>query len=438
MKEAITVEGVSKKYLIWHEDQAETTMVGSMARGAASLVTTIRDSLRHGMGVKGGAVKEDFWALQDVNLSINHGERVGIIGRNGAGKSTLLKILSRITPPTTGQIKINGRVASLLEVGTGFHQELSGRENIFLNGVIMGMRHNDIKRRIDEIIAFSGIEKFIDTPVKRYSSGMYVRLAFAVSAHLDPEILLVDEVLAVGDFEFQRKCLGKMDALSGEGRTIVFVSHQLDAVKRLVNRCVLMEQGTIIASGDPPDIIHQYLSDKAPLQGRLLFKERPKLDAQILEASIIDGSGATNSFLEPGVDLEVQVRFVIRDPLAGSFRVTVFLMSEDDEYVWYADSSEYPSLAEMIGDGEQTLRVVFQGGVLQPGRYIVRPVIERGHKSYHNHPNVNTAMYEGGLELEIVDRAHNIEEQTSKRKRKTGVIALMPTMYKEEIDATAS
>ena len=199
------------------------------------------------------------WSLKDINFEINQGDAVGIIGRNGAGKSTLLKILSRVTAPTTGRISGNGRIASLLEVGTGFHPELTGRENIYLNGAILGMRKHEIDRRFDEIVAFSGVERYIDTPVKRYSSGMYVRLAFAVAAHLESEILIVDEVLAVGDAEFQRKCLGKMGEVSkGEGRTVLFVSHNLGAVENLCQNALLLDEGKIVKSGNVKDVIQHY------------------------------------------------------------------------------------------------------------------------------------------------------------------------------------
>lgn len=200
------------------------------------------------------------WSLKDINFDINQGDAVGIIGKNGAGKSTLLKLLSRVTSPTTGSIKIKGRIASLLEVGTGFHPELSGRENIYLNGAILGMRKKEITRKLDEIIDFSGVERYIDTPVKRYSSGMYVRLAFAVAAHLESEILIVDEVLAVGDAEFQKKCLGKMGDISkGEGRTVLFVSHNMGAIKELCSISILLENGRLVHSGNTKDIIDKYL-----------------------------------------------------------------------------------------------------------------------------------------------------------------------------------
>ncbi len=209
---------------------------------------------------RGNREGEDIWALRDINFEVRRGEALGIIGRNGAGKSTLLKILSRVTAPTTGNVKVKGRIASLLEVGTGFHPELTGRENIYLNGAIMGMDRSEVSRKLDEIIDFSGVEKYIDTPVKRYSSGMYVRLAFAVAAYLDPEILVVDEVLAVGDAEFQKKCLGKMGEVTGEGRTVLFVSHNMGAIEQLCSNCMLIAKGQVKEfSNDVRGVINNYL-----------------------------------------------------------------------------------------------------------------------------------------------------------------------------------
>jgi len=221
--------------------------------------------------------KEEFWALKNINLSIAAGEKIGIIGRNGAGKSTLLKILSQITPPTTGEIRLRGRVASLLEVGTGFHPELTGRENIYLNGTILGMKRREIKKKFDEIVAFAEIEKFLDTPVKRYSSGMYVRLAFAVAAHLEPEILLVDEVLAVGDAQFQKKCLGKMEEIGKNGKTILFVSHNMGAIESLCTSCLILEHGNLlIKSNDVRKVVQQYLNSQ--INSKTQWTKLPSID----------------------------------------------------------------------------------------------------------------------------------------------------------------
>lgn len=237
---SIIVEGVSKKYVIGHQSH-----------------TSISDRVKS-LWTKSEGTREDFWALKDVSFEINQGEAVGIIGKNGSGKSTLLKILSRITHPTEGRFEMNGRVSSLLEVGTGFHPELSGRENIFLNGTILGMTRREIKARFDEIVAFSGVEKFIDTPVKHYSSGMYVRLAFAVAAHLEPEILIIDEVLAVGDAEFQKKCLGKMGEVTREGRTVLFVSHNMNAINNLCLKGLVLGSGRNLFFGSVSGAIEHY------------------------------------------------------------------------------------------------------------------------------------------------------------------------------------
>ncbi|HEU5164398.1 MAG TPA: ABC transporter ATP-binding protein [Chitinophagaceae bacterium] len=242
----IKVEDVGKKYIIGHQGKGGYKTFREQAMQHAHNFYSRTRQLIIGRTVIEGDEVEEFWALKDLNFEIQQGDRVGIIGRNGAGKSTLLKVLSRITEPTTGRISIKGRVASLLEVGTGFHPELTGRENIFLNGAIMGMSRAEIKRKFDEIVDFSGVEKFLDTPVKRYSSGMYVRLAFSVAAHLEPEILVIDEVLAVGDAEFQKKCLGKMqDVSESEGRTVLFVSHNMAALQSLCNKSMVLSQGKI-------------------------------------------------------------------------------------------------------------------------------------------------------------------------------------------------
>ena len=254
----IRVENLCKKYIIGHHKQEryETfrDRMNHMGRG-------LLQRLRHPLSANKEHVDfEEFWALRDINFEIKRGDRIGIIGRNGAGKSTLLKILSRITEPTSGRVTIKGRVASLLEVGTGFHPELTGRENIFLNGAILGMSRVEIKKKFDEIVEFAEIEKFLDTPVKRYSSGMYVRLAFAVAAHLEPEILLVDEVLAVGDAEFQKKCLGKMKDVGEKGRTVIFVSHNMRAVSQLCKNAILLHQGMVHGVNDSLTMVSKYLS----------------------------------------------------------------------------------------------------------------------------------------------------------------------------------
>ncbi|ENI5846652.1 ATP-binding cassette domain-containing protein [Flavobacterium psychrophilum] len=251
------------------------------------------------------------WSLQDINFEINQGDSVGIIGRNGAGKSTLLKILSQVTQPTTGKIYSKGRIASLLEVGTGFHPELTGRENIFLNGAILGMRKHEIARKLDEIIAFSGVERYIDTPVKRYSSGMYVRLAFAVAAHLESEILIIDEVLAVGDADFQKKCLGKMNQVSkGEGRTVLFVSHNMAAVEALCNTAITLKNGRLIDSGNPSKLIKNYLIENSNTNRKIRFSNIEEAIGnnaiKILSASVNNASSSnTDDIIDLSSDIEI-------------------------------------------------------------------------------------------------------------------------------------
>jgi lipopolysaccharide transport system ATP-binding protein len=259
----IKAENLGKKYTIGHQAQREsyTALRDVLVQNARTLWNKTKD-LATGKPLIQGDTLEEVWALQNVNFEIRRGEAVGIIGRNGAGKSTLLKILSRITEPSTGRVTIRGRVASLLEVGTGFHPELTGRENIYLNGTILGMTRVEIKKKFDEIVAFAEVEKYLDTPVKRYSSGMYVRLAFAVAAHLEPEILLVDEVLAVGDAAFQKKCLGKMGDVAKEGRTVLFVSHNMAAVKSLCRRGILFEKGEVGAEGETGRVVADYLQEE--------------------------------------------------------------------------------------------------------------------------------------------------------------------------------
>jgi lipopolysaccharide transport system ATP-binding protein len=261
---AIKVENLSKSYLVGHNTvrvERYSTLRDVIARNAKDIARKARDMLSGRPIVQGDEI-EEFWALKDVSFEVSQGDRIGIIGRNGAGKSTLLKILSRITEPTKGRVSIRGRVASLLEVGTGFHPELTGRENIFLNGAVLGMGRAEILRKFDEIVAFSEVEKFLDMPVKRYSSGMYVRLAFSVAAHLEPEILIVDEVLAVGDAQFQKKCLGKMESVGNEGRTVLFVSHNMTALKKICYKGVYLKSGRLEAKGSM-EYVHDLYLDRS-------------------------------------------------------------------------------------------------------------------------------------------------------------------------------
>ncbi len=272
----IQAEGLGKKYIIGHQAEREPYLAlrDVIARGAKTFARRASDIL-HGRAVVEGDELEEVWALRNVDFEVSRGDVLGIVGRNGAGKSTLLKILSRITEPTAGRVTLRGRVASLLEVGTGFHQELTGRENIFLNGAILGMTREEIRRRFEEIVEFAEVERFLDTPVKRYSSGMYVRLAFAVAAHLEPEILIVDEVLAVGDLAFQRKCLGKMQEVSTrQGRTVLFVSHNMAAIETLCDRVILLAAGQISMKGSAREVTSSYLQSASGYEPGAPFRPR--------------------------------------------------------------------------------------------------------------------------------------------------------------------
>jgi lipopolysaccharide transport system ATP-binding protein len=302
----IKVEGLSKQYILnKNAVQQSDTLYGNLINGAKNLRNIVRKK-----------ETEDFWALKDVSFEINQGDRVGVIGRNGAGKSTLLKILSRITPPTSGKVEYIGRMASLLEVGTGFHGDLSGRENIYLNGSILGMSKHEIDKKFDEIVAFSEIEKFLDTPVKRYSSGMYVRLAFAVAAHLEPEILIVDEVLAVGDAAFQKKCIGKMNDVSkGEGRTILFVSHNMQAIQKLCNKGLYLNKGTMHSYGEIDDIVGHYLQSGEASQSEFKLPQPAELSYGYAHTVFIEDMKG-NSLVEipVGDDWRARIVFTILKP----------------------------------------------------------------------------------------------------------------------------
>jgi lipopolysaccharide transport system ATP-binding protein len=304
----IKLEGIGKKYRIRHKQPERYTALRDV------IADKVRNSFRLGQrNVQASESVEDFWALKDISFEVRRGEVLGIIGRNGAGKSTLLKILSRITEPSEGRAEIDGQVASLLEVGTGFHPELTGRENIYLNGAILGMSHAEIKRKFDEIVAFAEIERFLDTPVKRYSSGMYVRLAFAVAAHLEPQILIVDEVLAVGDVEFQKKCLGRMDSIATkEGRTVLFVSHSMGSVQALCKQGILLERGRVAYAGNVANTIASYLGQH---QHETRVKFQPRLGQPSITAVTVDENELRLGNIV--VDVEFTSPFPLTPPVPG-------------------------------------------------------------------------------------------------------------------------
>lgn len=370
MPPIIEFRNVSKEYVL-----------GGAVRQQETLRELLMRKLHLGEKVEvEAAVKQRFWALQGISFDVNEGEVIGIIGRNGAGKSTLLKILSRITDPTDGSIHIRGRLASLLEVGTGFHPELTGRENIFLNGAILGMRKSEIVSKFDEIVAFSEVEKFLDTPVKRYSSGMYVRLAFSVAAHLNPEILVVDEVLAVGDMAFQKKCLGKMSEVSQGGRTVIFVSHNMAAVQNLCQRGVVLSDGKMLFNGSSEDAIQQYLHSVTgtAAQGhvinllsapRIAKKVRPRL----LESMefFTDGDVAMAGTLPMGAALKMRIRFNFPEPVE-SFDVGIGFDNVYGQRVFTAHSCFEPERDGGLHLGPQTFVCSIPSLTLVPGEYVLR------------------------------------------------------------------
>jgi homopolymeric O-antigen transport system ATP-binding protein len=358
---AISIENVGKKYTIGHQrasgDGMRHVIEGAMRAPIAWLRRRQEQKIQ----------QVDFWALKDVSIQINQGEVVGLLGRNGAGKSTLLKLLSRITVPTEGRIRIRGRVASLLEVGTGFHPELTGRENIFLNGAILGMRRTEIIRKFDEIVAFSEIEEFIDTPVKRYSSGMYVRLAFAVAAHLDPEILIVDEVLAVGDTSFQKKCLAKMVEFARAGKTILFVSHNLDAVRGLCQRGIWMKDGHVYKDGGADDIIEEYFNTVTVKDSKSL--SNPDYEFAIERVVLRNGFGEECNHILPGEDLTVEIRYDAQKRIDRPY-VTIGIVGVGGSCLTANMLLDGRRPDELLGKGKLSCR--FKGLPLLPQRYIVK------------------------------------------------------------------
>ncbi len=324
------------------------------------------------------AKKEDLkanyvWALQDINLEVKRGEILGIIGKNGAGKSTLLKILSKTTAPTRGQVRVKGRIASLLEVGTGFHPELTGRENIYLNGLILGMKRVEITKKLDEIVDFAGVENFLDTPVKRYSSGMTVRLGFAVAAHLEPDILVVDEVLAVGDAEFQKKAIGKMQEVSqGGGRTVLFVSHQMDMVRALCKRVVLLQNGQVAQEGTPKEVIDGYLMGSGSSKTKLSVSIAPdeSIPVQILNARIYSTGGGEIFDIFKEITLEIE--YVVRQEING---VSInFLINKNEQFplVLSCDTDVNPELlTQLRAPGHYTTKITFPAPFFKAGNYAV-------------------------------------------------------------------
>ena len=389
----IKVEHLSKLYRLGATHISHDTFRESLYGAVKSVISGQKD--------EDNGKSNTIWALNDVSFEVSRGEVVGIIGRNGAGKSTLLKILSRITDPTNGRIKLYGRVGCLLEVGTGFHPELTGRENIFLNGVIMGMKRKELARKFDEIVAFAEIEKFLDTPVKRYSSGMYVRLAFAVAAHLEPEILIVDEVLAVGDDQFQKKCLGKMEEIAVEGRTILFVSHNLSAVLNLCPRAILLEQGRVTRDGKSSEVVGHYLHSGG---GKLAHREWPDISTapgddvvRLRSLSVIDEDQQICQAID--IRKKVGIRFEF-DVLQSESRLvpTFNIARESGAVVFWAGDRNPDWENKPRPKGRYTTTAWIPGNFLNAGTMIVSATISRVRPRYEH-------LYEQGvMSFEVIDR----------------------------------
>ncbi len=374
---AVKTEHLGKKYIIGHRSSEYARFNEYLTEIGRTVLRRLRNPFKpYDVSLE----LEDFWALRDVSFELNQGDRLGIIGHNGSGKSTLLKLLSRITTPTEGRITMRGRAASLLEVGTGFHPELTGRENIFLNGSILGMTRSEIKAKFDAIVDFSGVEKFLDTPVKRYSSGMYVRLAFAVAAHLDPEILVVDEVLSVGDAEFQKKCVAKMrDISSDSGRTILFVSHNLGAVQLLCNKGLLLNHGRMMHFGGIAETAAKYIEEREQFTGMPLIERTDRSGTGALRFSgcrIGTGSGVKAALLPMGQELVMEIEFECQRDLEGDVQIEAAVYSSADVRVASINLRNLGMLSR-FGKGSNKVCFRLPRNPFYPDQYIINLYAEK-------------------------------------------------------------
>lgn len=395
---AIKVENLTKRYRIGLKELQPETLAGAVTGWLKAPFQNYRKLSRLSHFSENGHDPDDvLWALKDVSFEVKHGEVVGIIGRNGAGKSTLLKILSRITEPTSGRVTINGRVASLLEVGTGFHPDLTGRENVYLNGTVLGMSKEEIHRKFDEIVDFSGVEKFIDTPVKRYSSGMQVRLAFSVAAHLEPEILLIDEVLAVGDVEFQKKCLGKMDDIAQTGRTVFFVSHNMAAIEHLCHRAFMLGNGKIEYSGKQTDVVSYYLTNFRN-SSNLPQDQQNRAGSGLIRISNIEfrnKEGQALAIIQSGQDVDIYLHFLTDERFSrGDVNVGIRVTSQMDVPI-FQQSSRLMNVTfeELPRSGIFVCRI--SNLPLPPSIYLVTPAIKVNEELSDQVPN--------GIEMTVIE-----------------------------------
>lgn len=385
-KPILEFRNLSKKYKLYHEKKAYLTFresLGSLFRPAKGY-------------------DEDFWVLKDINFNVNKGESLGIIGKNGAGKSTLLKILSRISPPTKGSILCRGRVASLLEVGTGFHPELNGRENIYMNGSLLGMRRNEINRRFNEIVEFSGVERFLDTPLKHYSSGMQLRLAFSVAAHLDPEIMVIDEVLAVGDAAFQRRCLGKMNEISNSGRTILFVSHNFSAIQSLCTSCIYLSDGKVKYTGTPEDVIQNYLQDISIVKDLHEDDKHPGDDvARLLNSGMKSKGQVSTRNVDIADDFYIEFEYeILKDGYHPTPNIHITNLQAEKVFV-----SIMPKEMVNGSKGRHLAKLKVPGNLLNTGTYIVTLALTTlDSMKVHFHQNESIVF---NVEEDMMNRPHD-------------------------------
>lgn len=417
MENIIEIKNLSKRYNITHMQGGYITLRDVLMNIFKHPFKFAKHKTKNVLGISG---KEEFWALRDISLTVKPGEVIGVIGKNGAGKSTLLKILTGITPPTKGEAILRGKVSSLLEVGTGFHPELTGRENIFLNGAILGMPRKEIARKFDEIVAFAGVEKFLDTPVKRYSSGMYVRLAFSVAAHMEPDILIIDEVLAVGDAEFQKKCLGKMEEVTRkQGRTILFVSHNMSAVRQLCTKTLLLEKGKVAHYGPTEEVIAHYLhtAEQEPVTE---YPENPERKMQIRKVSILNKDGIPSTRIIVGEPFSLKVMYDVRTAIPGT-ELNILCTNQENIPIFFENDLEANADLQRRSEGTHVSTFTFTPHktlALNSGVYFFRIRLEI--------PGADTFTEASGIQLEIIHPT-----KATRTDHAAGVLAITPE-WKEE------
>ncbi len=408
---AISIENLSKRYRIGLAEKRPDNLREAIGSFIGAPFHYLRVRLRE------PGPDEIIWALKQVSFEVKHGEVLGIIGRNGAGKSTLLKILSRITEPTEGKAKIYGRIGSLLEVGTGFHPELTGRENIYLNGAILGMRRNEVERNFEAIVEFAAIEKFLDTPVKRYSSGMYVRLAFAVAAYLNPDILLVDEVLAVGDYQFQQKCLSKMEDVSKTGRTVLFVSHNMGTIQSLCQRVILLNNGQIQADGEPVQVVLQYLDEGEGHEPIVRYPSVPTKDIQIREVRLLNHQKASSSRLDMLQPFIVEIGYEVKQRISGVI-IVVNIATALERLISTADYDLNRDKLKPRETGQYTTWVTLPGKLLNSGIYYLDIGISNPGKFVYDYQKV--------MQFELFDSGSFAIQGGGEERRNTALLLELP------------